>query len=138
MKDSRSLYRALDLEPGATQAEIKAAFRRLALVHHPDRHGGSAAAAARFREIAEAYNALYRDAPVPEPAVSAPPPACEEVVPAPAASPRATVRAEAPVNVGLLGLFFGLAVAGVGAVLLSASAERARRQQQLKTALRPS
>lgn len=138
MKDSRLLYRALDLKPGATQAEIKAAFRRLALAYHPDRHGGSAAAAARFREIAEAYKVLYRDAPASAPAAFAPPPAYEEMAPAPAASPRTTVKTEAPVNVGLLGLFFGLAVAGVGAVLLSASAERARRQQQLKTALRPS
>lgn len=34
------LYEALDVGPDAPEAEIRKAYRRLALVHHPDRTGG--------------------------------------------------------------------------------------------------
>lgn len=56
-------YKILGIGPGSTGAEIKAAYRRLALEHHPDKAGPNeediAAAAARFRLIAEAYRALF-------------------------------------------------------------------------------
>lgn len=42
----------LGLAPGATQAEIKAAYRKLALKCHPDRPGGSAAS---FKRLTLAY-----------------------------------------------------------------------------------
>lgn len=49
-------YRMLGLETGASVEEIKAAYRRLAMVCHPDHNAGSEAEAARrFREIDEAY-----------------------------------------------------------------------------------
>lgn len=48
----------LGLEPGATEAEIKSAFRRLTLQFHPDRNPGDEEAAARFREITEAAEKL--------------------------------------------------------------------------------
>ncbi len=48
------LYRLLGLSSGATLAEVKSAFRRLALQHHPDRGGRSD----RFSRISEAYQAL--------------------------------------------------------------------------------
>ena len=35
------LYEALDLGPDAHEAEIKKAYRQLALLHHPDRTGGN-------------------------------------------------------------------------------------------------
>ena len=34
------LYAALELEPSSSEAEIKRAYRRLALALHPDRNGG--------------------------------------------------------------------------------------------------
>ncbi|RYD61359.1 MAG: molecular chaperone DnaJ, partial [Verrucomicrobiaceae bacterium] len=42
----------------ATDAEIKLAFRKLAMQCHPDRNPGDAAAEARFKEINEAYQTL--------------------------------------------------------------------------------
>ena len=49
-------YRALELHRGATVAEIKQAYRRLAKAHHPDTAGD--AATARFLEIQAAYEML--------------------------------------------------------------------------------
>ncbi|GLC39382.1 hypothetical protein PLESTM_000890700 [Pleodorina starrii] len=59
-------YRVLGVEPGASQDEIKVAFRKLALLHHPDRHTNAARpqqeeAAARFKAITEAYDVLTDD-----------------------------------------------------------------------------
>ncbi|MCG6860152.1 MAG: J domain-containing protein [Chromatiaceae bacterium] len=47
-------YETLDLEAGASQSEIKAAYRKLAAVHHPDK-GRDAAA---FTKVREAYESL--------------------------------------------------------------------------------
>jgi DnaJ-class molecular chaperone len=51
-------YETLGVEPTASHEEIRSAYRRLALRHHPDVNGGSAAAANRFREIAAAWEIL--------------------------------------------------------------------------------
>jgi DnaJ-class molecular chaperone len=51
----------LDVEPDATLAEVRRAYRRLALEVHPDRNPGDAFAAARFREVRTAYEALVKD-----------------------------------------------------------------------------
>jgi curved DNA-binding protein CbpA len=47
------------LERGASDADIKRAYRRLAREHHPDKHRGKEAeASARFKEVAAAYEVL--------------------------------------------------------------------------------
>ena len=51
-------YVILGLEPGATRADIKRAYRRLARRYHPDINPGDRAAEALFRQIAEAYETL--------------------------------------------------------------------------------
>src|SRR4051812_33130282 len=51
-------YVILGLEQGATESEIKRAYRRLARRFHPDINPGDRAAEARFREILEAYETL--------------------------------------------------------------------------------
>lgn len=51
----------LGVEPGATQQEIKDAFRKLALSAHPDKGGTSAS----FAQINEAYNTLKNKKTVP-------------------------------------------------------------------------
>jgi tetratricopeptide (TPR) repeat protein len=51
-------YQVLGVPYGATQAQIKAAYRRLALKHHPDRNPGDLDAEERFKQIAEAYRVL--------------------------------------------------------------------------------
>ncbi len=48
-------YSVLGIKHGASEAEIKAAFRKLSKLHHPDKSGGSAE---EFRKIADAYESL--------------------------------------------------------------------------------
>jgi len=50
------LYEVLGVSPAATTAELRRAYRRLALEHHPDRAGPHSAP--RFAQIAEAYRML--------------------------------------------------------------------------------
>ncbi|KAM9859606.1 dnaJ homolog subfamily B member 9 isoform 1-T3 [Aulostomus maculatus] len=54
---SRSYYDILRVEPTVTDSQIKKAFRKLAMKHHPDKNR-SADAEQTFREIAEAYKVL--------------------------------------------------------------------------------
>jgi molecular chaperone DnaJ len=51
---SKDYYKILGVERGASQDEIKKAFRKLAHEHHPDKGGNEA----KFKEINEAYQAL--------------------------------------------------------------------------------
>ena len=51
----RDYYEVLGVGKGASDDEIKKAFRRLAVQHHPDKEGGDEA---RFKEINEAYEVL--------------------------------------------------------------------------------
>jgi len=52
------LYVVLGVPHGASEAEIKRAYRRLARRYHPDINPGDRMAAARFRQILEAYETL--------------------------------------------------------------------------------
>jgi curved DNA-binding protein CbpA len=52
------LYRLLGVARGASREEIALAWRRRARAEHPDSHPGDAAAAGRFRALAEAYQVL--------------------------------------------------------------------------------
>jgi hypothetical protein len=87
-------YRVLNLAPGASREEIKAAFRRAALRHHPDMHAGASdsvkqSTEAKFQEINEAYAKLTNGAPRGSPPLPAltphslcsppPPPLCREL-----------------------------------------------------------
>ena len=54
----RTYYDILEVSKETSDLEIKKAYRRLALLHHPDRNNGSAESAERFQEIGEAYNCL--------------------------------------------------------------------------------
>ena len=54
--------KALELDTDADEAAIKAAHRRLVKLHHPDRNGGDAAAAAKFQAVQAAYEVLNRAA----------------------------------------------------------------------------
>lgn len=54
----RDPYEVLGVDPSATPAEIKAAFRRLAVQHHPDRNPGDPDAHARFKEVNLAHQIL--------------------------------------------------------------------------------
>jgi DnaJ-class molecular chaperone len=54
----RDYYATLGVEKGASQAEVKKAFRRLARENHPDVNKGDVAAEKRFKEISEANEVL--------------------------------------------------------------------------------
>ena len=59
MKSARpDYYQALGVERGADAGEIKAAYRRLAFAHHPDRNPGDAGAEEKFKEVSVAYAVL--------------------------------------------------------------------------------
>jgi DnaJ-class molecular chaperone len=51
-------YKTLGVPRGASQAEIKKAFRKLARESHPDKHAGDKNAERRFKEINEAHAVL--------------------------------------------------------------------------------
>ena len=54
----RDYYEVLEVGRGASEQEIKSAYRKLALKHHPDRNPGNHEAEERFKEAAEAYAVL--------------------------------------------------------------------------------
>ncbi len=56
----RDYYEVLGIQKNASEAEIKKAYRRLAMKYHPDRNTGekAAEAEARFKEAKEAYEVL--------------------------------------------------------------------------------
>lgn len=54
----RDYYEVLGVGRDCDQAQLKAAFRKLAMEHHPDRNGGCSEAGARFKEVNEAYSVL--------------------------------------------------------------------------------
>ena len=54
----RDPYQVLGVSRGASDAEIKKAFRKLARQYHPDRNEGSASAETRFKEVQAAYDAI--------------------------------------------------------------------------------
>jgi len=58
MQDSHNYYQILEVSPGATQQEIKKAYRRLVRQYHPDSHPDNPDATERFRVICEAYQVL--------------------------------------------------------------------------------
>ena len=51
-------YEVLGVERGASQDDIKKAYRRLAMKYHPDRNPGDKAAEEKFKQIGEAYAVL--------------------------------------------------------------------------------
>ncbi|HUU42359.1 MAG TPA: DnaJ domain-containing protein, partial [Planctomycetota bacterium] len=56
MTEDRDYYEILGLQKNATDEEIKKAYRRLAMKHHPDRNPDDKTEAERkFKEAAEAY-----------------------------------------------------------------------------------
>ena len=54
----RDYYEVLGLQKGATEEEIKKAYRKLAVKYHPDRNPGDKEAEEKFREATEAYEVL--------------------------------------------------------------------------------
>jgi len=65
-KDANAAYQVLEITSGATDSEVKKAYRRMAIKYHPDKigHLGSEfqkAAKEKFQKVAEAYETIKKD-----------------------------------------------------------------------------
>ena len=58
MSGKRDYYDILGVERNAVESDIKRAYRKLAIKHHPDKNPDDATAAEKFREATEAYEVL--------------------------------------------------------------------------------
>lgn len=58
MADKRDYYEVLGVGKDVSDADLKKAYRRLAMKYHPDRNEGDAAAEEKFKEAKEAYDVL--------------------------------------------------------------------------------
>lgn len=54
----RDYYEVLGIDRGASEEELKKAYRKLAVKYHPDKNPGDKASEERFKELGEAYEAL--------------------------------------------------------------------------------
>lgn len=58
MAEKRDYYEVLGLQKGASEEDIKKAFRKMAMKYHPDRNPDDKEAEEKFKEVNEAYSIL--------------------------------------------------------------------------------
>ncbi|MCK4980344.1 MAG: DnaJ domain-containing protein, partial [Candidatus Delongbacteria bacterium] len=58
---AKDYYDVLGVDKSSTKEEIKKAYKKLAIKHHPDKNKGDKASEEKFKEIGEAYSVLSDD-----------------------------------------------------------------------------
>ncbi|MBQ5392435.1 MAG: DnaJ domain-containing protein, partial [Bacteroidaceae bacterium] len=58
MAEKRDYYEVLGVKKGASDDEIKKAYKKMAIKYHPDRNPDDKEAEEKFKEAAEAYDVL--------------------------------------------------------------------------------
>ena len=58
MSQKRDYYEVLGVSKGASESELKKAYRKLAIKYHPDKNPDDKEAEEKFKEAAEAYEVL--------------------------------------------------------------------------------
>ena len=58
MAEKRDYYEVLGIQKGASEDEIKKAYRKMAMKYHPDKNPGDKEAEEKFKEANEAYAVL--------------------------------------------------------------------------------
>jgi molecular chaperone DnaJ len=61
MSSKRDYYETLGVSKGASKDDLKKAYRKLAVKHHPDKNPGDKAAEQKFKDVSEAYGILSDD-----------------------------------------------------------------------------
>jgi len=56
--EERDFYKIMGLSRNAQEKEIKRAFKRLSLIHHPDKNPNDETALKKFQDISSAYEFL--------------------------------------------------------------------------------
>ena len=54
MSSKRDYYETLGVSKGASKDDLKKAYRKLAVKHHPDKNPGDKAAEQKFKDVSEA------------------------------------------------------------------------------------
>ncbi len=101
----RDYYEILGIPRTASAEDIKKAYRRLAMKHHPDRNKDDETAAARFKEAREAYKVLHDERSVR--------PTIATVIPASEGAAEAALReaTRSPISSGTYSAIFSAPVA---------------------------
>ena len=56
--DGEDYYKLLEVNRDASFEEIKKSYRRLSMIHHPDKNGNSEESTIKFKQLANAYETL--------------------------------------------------------------------------------